>query len=69
MDIIIKHNGIYLKNMNLVKDSSDVVAVLTLDDNNRVNVKIKSNISSYTALDHPVSGMLCVIPKRVEKSN
>jgi len=67
MEIIIRHNGVYLKNANLGKGFSDLRADLTLDNNNRVKVKTKSNPSFYTDLDHPPIGILGDISKRLEK--
>jgi len=38
MEIIIRHNSVYLKNANLGKDFADVVADLILDKYGRVKV-------------------------------
>lgn len=67
MEIIIRHNSVYLKNANLGKGFSDLMADLTVDNYGRVKVKTKSNLSFYTDLDHLPLGILDDISKRLEK--
>ena len=50
MEIIIRHNGVYLKNANLNKGFSELMVDLTVDNYSRVKVKTKSNLSFYTDL-------------------
>ena len=67
MEIIIGHSSVYLKNTNLGKGFSDLMADLTVDNYSRVKVKTKSNLSFYTDLDHLPMGILDATSKRLEK--
>ena len=66
MEIIVRHNSVYLKNANLGKGFSDLMADLTVDKHGRVKVKTKSNLSFYTDLDHLPSEILVAMSERLE---
>ena len=50
MEIIVRHNGVYVKNVNLGEGFSDALADLTLDSHCRVRVQIGSKMTIYTDL-------------------
>jgi hypothetical protein len=68
MEIIIRHNSVYLKNPNLGKGCSDFMADLTVDNFSRVKVKTTCNLSFYTDLDHLPIGILNTISKRIARA-
>ena len=67
MEIIVRHNSIYLKNASLGKGFSDMMADLTVDNYGRVKVYIGSKLSFYTDLDNVPSEILVAISERLEK--
>ena len=66
MEIIVRHNSVYLKNANLGKGFADMIADLIVDKYGRVKV-IGSKLSFYTDLDHLPFEILDAISKRLEK--
>jgi len=66
MEIIVRHNGVYLKNASLGKGFSDIVADLIVDKLGRVKV-IGSKLSFYTDLGHLPFEILDAISKGLEK--
>ena len=66
MEIVVRHNNVYLKNANLGKGFADMTADLILDKYGRVKV-IGSKLSFYTDLDHLPFEILDAISKRLEK--
>ena len=66
MEIIVRHNSVYLKNANLGKGFSDMTADLILNKYGRVKV-IGSKLSFYTDLDHLPFEILDAISERPEK--
>jgi hypothetical protein len=67
MKITIRHNSVPLKNANLDRGFSDLMADLTEDNFYRVKVKTKSKLSFNTDLDHSPIEILETISKRLEK--
>jgi len=67
LEIIIRHNHIYLKKANLGKNFSDLIADLTVNKYGKVKVKIRSNLSFNTNLEHLPSTILVAMSKRLEK--
>ena len=68
LEIIIRHNHIYLKKANLGKNFSDLIADLTVNKYGKVKVKIRSNLSFNTNLEHLPSTILVAISERLEKN-
>jgi len=66
MEIIVRHNRVYLKNANLGKDFSNVIADLILDKYGRVKV-IGSKLSFYMGIDYLPFEILDAISERLEK--
>ena len=66
MEIIVRHNRVYLKRANLGKGFADITADLILDKYGRVKV-IGSKLSFHTDLDHLPFEMLDTISQRLEK--
>ena len=67
MEIIIRHNSVYLKSVSLGKGFADVVADLILDNYGRVKVYTGSKLSFYTDLHHLPSEILVAVSERIEK--
>ena len=67
MEIIVRHNSVYLKNANLGKGFSNVVADLIVDKLGRVKVCAGSKLSFYTDIDHLPFEILDAISKGLEK--
>ena len=67
LEIIIKHNSVYVKNANLGESFSDLLADLTVDKYGRVKVKIRSNLSFNTNLPYLPSTILTAVSERLEK--
>lgn len=66
MEIIIRHNSIYLKNANLGKGFSDMTTDLIIDKYGRVKV-FMSKLSFLTDLDRLPIEILDAVSKRLEK--
>ena len=67
LEIIIKHNRVYVKKANLGKRFSDLISDLTVDKYGRVKVKIRSNLSFNTNLAYLPSTILVAVSERLEK--
>jgi len=66
MEIIVRHNRVYLKSANLGKGFADITADLILDKYGRVKV-IGSKLSFHIDLDHLPFEILDTISQRLEK--
>ena len=66
MEIIVRHNRVYLKSANLGKGFADITADLILDKYGRVKV-IGSKLSFHIDLDHLPLEILDTISQRLEK--
>jgi len=67
MDVIVRHNSVYLKNASLGKGFADMAADLIVDKLGRVKVYVGSKLSFYTDLDHLPFEILDAISKGLEK--
>ncbi len=67
LEIIIRHNHVYLKKANLGKNFSDLIADLTVNKSGKVKVKVRPNLSFNTNLDYLPSTILVAMSKRLEK--
>ena len=66
MEIIVRHNRVYLKSANLGKGFADITADLILDKYGRVKV-VGSKLSFHIDLDHLPFEILDTISQRLEK--
>lgn len=66
MEIIIRHNRVYLKNASLGKGFADMITDLIVDKYGRVKV-IGSKLFFCTDIDHLPFEILDAISKRLEK--
>lgn len=67
MEILVRHNNVQVKNVNLGKGFSDVLANLTLDSQCRVRVQIGSKMTFNTDLGALSTEILHPISDRLEK--
>jgi len=66
MEIIFRHNSVYLKNASLGKGFADIIADLIVDTHGRVKV-VSSKLSFYTDLNHLPFEILDAISEGLEK--
>ena len=69
MEIIVRHNSVYLKNVNLDKGFSYLMADLIVTRYGRVLVKTSSKLSFYTGLDNLPFEILNAISERLKKES
>lgn len=67
LEIIIKHNSVYLKKANLGENFSDLIVDLTVNKYGKVKVKIRDNLSFNTDLDRLPSTILIAISETLQK--
>ena len=69
MEIVVKHNSVYLKRVNLGRNFSSMIADVIIDRLGRVKVYTESELktpSFYTDLYHLPPEVLTVISKKLE---
>jgi len=67
MEIIVRHNSVHLKNVNLGKGFSDTLANLTLDSRCRVRMQFGSKLTLYTDLGVLPTEVLSLVSSKLEK--
>jgi hypothetical protein len=67
MEITIRHNSVYLRNVDLGESFSNIMADLIVDKLGRVKVETESKHSFYTDLDNLPLELLQAISKVLKK--